>query len=178
MKIEIRQATPADAVKIGEVVAMALGFESGHKAAEVFAEAAAEEDTQYSYQNALVATADGKTAGIIVAYDGGRLAELREGSLKVIRKYHPDLQTPDDETEAGEMYVDSLGVFPEYRGQGIAHLLLDAVRERASEDGLTLGLLADYDNRTARRLYTRYGFRPDGEKPFFGHTMQHLILPI
>ena len=180
MDMKIRKATKADSKLIARVVAMAIGYEmaedyAGDDVIKVLGEVAEKEVSQYSFRNALIAEADGQPAGVIVGYDGGKLQELRDGSLAVIRKYHPDLEITEDETEKGEFYLDSIGVLPEYRGKGIATKLIDAKIKEASEAGhKCFGLLVDFDNANAERLYESLGFRYVGDRPFFGHMMKHL----
>lgn len=180
MEIKIRKATKKDAELIARVIAIAIGYDmaedyAGDDVIKVLGEAAQTEDAQYSYRNALVAEVCGKRAGAIVGYDGGHLHELREASLAVIRKYHPGLEITEDETEEGEFYLDSLGVLPGYRGKGIATKLIGAMLEEAAKSGHKLfGLLVDFYNPNAERLYRSLGFRYVGERPFFGHMMKHL----
>ncbi|MCM1520757.1 MAG: GNAT family N-acetyltransferase [Lachnoclostridium sp.] len=182
MKITIRQATRDDARFIAGVVAMAIGHDGskdyvGDDVINALTEVALRDDSQYSYRNALIAEADGKIAGAIVGYDGADLESLREASLSVIRKYHPDIVVTDDETGPDEFYIDSLGVLPEYRGKGIARRLIDALIDRASEKGhRRFGLLVDFENHSAEALYRSIGFTQVGITPFFGHPMKHLQL--
>jgi len=73
-----------------------------------------------------------KVVGISVSYDGGRLHELRrafiEAAKEQIGKDHSGM---DDETQAGELYLDSLAVLPEYRRRGIAKRLIEATKDKA-----------------------------------------------
>lgn len=181
MEIKIREATKRDSRLIAEVIAMAIGFDLAEDYAgskdviKVMSEAAEREDSQYSYRNALIAVADGVPVGAIVGYDGAKLKELRDGSLAVIRKYHPDVEIKEDETEPGEFYLDSLGVLPDYRGYGIATKLIDAAIQKASKDGhKRFGLLVDFENPKAERLYRSLGFEYVNDRPFFGHLMKHM----
>lgn len=180
MEITIRKATREDARLIAQVIAMAIGYEEskdcfGYNVIDALEEAAENEDTQYSYRNALVAMADGKIAGAIVGYDGSMLQQLRDASLRIIHKYNPDLTITDDETESGEFYLDSLGVLPEYRSHGIGRKLIAAKMQQASEQGhKTFGLLVDFENPDAERLYASIGFKQVGVRPFFGHQMKHM----
>lgn len=83
----------------------------------------------------------------------------------------------DDETQAGELYLDSLAVLPEYRHQGIAHHLIKATKQKADEIGLPcLGLLVDKGNPVGESLYTSIGFRYVNDNQFGGHPMKHLVL--
>ena len=83
----------------------------------------------------------------------------------------------DDETQAGELYLDSLAVLPEYRHRGIAKALLLATKKRADKLGLPcVGLLVDKGNPTAEALYTSVGFGYVGDNQWGGHAMKHMIL--
>lgn len=190
MAITIQPATPEHAPLIARAIIMAIGADltaglagSNHTPAEVealFGALAARTDTQYSYLNTLVAMDDdGAVAGLLIYYDGAELHRLRtpffEEAAKAI-----DLRLegePDDETGPEEIYLDTLAVFPEYRGRGIARRLINAAAGNAGESGKPLGLLVSRHNPDARRLYDRMGFRPAGERPFAGEMMDHLLLP-
>ena len=81
----------------------------------------------------------------------------------------------DDETQAGELYLDSLAVLPEYRRQGIALRLLLATREKAEKLGLPcVGLLVDKGNPAGEALYASAGFRYANDSQWGGHSMKHL----
>ena len=81
----------------------------------------------------------------------------------------------DDETAAGELYVDSLAVDAHHRGQGIAKALLKATILRASRLSLpAVGLLVDKGNPKAEKLYHDVGFRYVGDNQWGGHAMKHL----
>ncbi len=133
---------------------------------------------QYSYQNTLVAMDAEQVVGISVSYDGGCLHELRrafiEAAKEQIGKDHSGM---DDETQAGELYLDSLAVLPDYRRQGIARKLLLATKERANRQDLPcVGLLVDKDNPVGEALYTSVGFQYVNDNQWGGHPMKHLIL--
>ena len=141
-------------------------------------------DTQYSYENTICATdgnaPDSRIVGISVSYDGGRLVELRKAFLDAaLSAFGIDHSGMSNETEAGELYLDSLAVLPEYRGRGIAKMLLKATAEKARRLGCgPLGLLVDEGNPRAERLYTAVGFKHVGNNSWGGHAMKHLQLSI
>ena len=60
--------------------------------------------------------------------------------------------------------INDLNVFPEYRRQGIASLILDEaerlIGERSRIAGIGVGLYADYG--AAQRIYVKRGYVPDG----------------
>jgi len=136
------------------------------------------EDSQYSYRNTLVAIDGDKVVGISVSYDGGRLHELRRAFIEAAKDHlGKNHSCMDDETQAGELYLDSLAVLPEYRRQGIARALLLATKERANKMGLPcVGLLVDKSNPAGEALYSSVGFRYVGDNRWGGHPMKHLIL--
>jgi ribosomal protein S18 acetylase RimI-like enzyme len=181
--ITIRPATEADAALIAQVVAMAIGDEEGvrHYCGEqyldVLADIASQSDTQYSWQQTLVAEVDGEAVGAVVGYDGGELSRLREGTYGVIRKTIAEAQPIIDETEAGEYYLDSVSVLPHFQGRGIGRVLVAAFCSKAFAEGhQRVGLIVDRENPRAESLYASLGFRRVGTKPFFGHKMWHLQL--
>lgn len=186
--ITIRPGRRADAPAIAQVVMEALhaegcrnlagGEERLPLLADVFTQLCAADNSQYSYRNTLVAEdADGTVAGAIVAYDGARLHELRRAFiLKANEILGYDLREEDmhDETDGGEIYLDSLAVFPEYRGKGLARQLLNAAMDAHRDAGKPFGLLCAPANPDAYKLYLRLGFADIGTRPFAGITMRHL----
>ena len=180
--ISIRPATPADAATIAHVVAMAIGNEQalcdycGANHHSVLTAVAQADATQYSWRYALIAEIDGSVAGAIVGYDGAELEKLREGTFAIIREHIGRVPTIPNETEAGEYYLDSVGVEPAYRGRGVARALVAALCEKAFKEGRErVGLIVDSDNPKAERLYASLGFERVGTRLFFGHHMWHLV---
>ena len=186
--IEIREATKSQAAEIASLIMTAMtddcclyfcgegyGLEDFHKMMTMLVE---REDSQYSYRNTLVAMDADKVVGISVSYDGERLHELRHAFIEAAKEHiGKDHSGMDDETQAGELYLDSLAVLPEYRRQGIARKLLLATKERANLLGLPrVGLLVDKDNPVGEALYTSVGFQYVNDNQWGGHPMKHLIL--
>ena len=171
----IREATLDDAPLVAKVVLMALHYDESHPLYDIFKELAARTDAQYSYCNALVAEVDGAVAGAIVGYDGARLYELREPLLALIKERQGDVIDIEDETSAGEFYLDSLAVLPQFRGMGIGGKLLASARDRAFDAGFDkVGLLVDFTNPRAEKLYASLGFRRVNATKFLGLDMWHM----
>ena len=187
-KIEIREATEAQASDIVKLIMMAMTDDcclhfcgEGHGLDDfrrMMTSLVERTDTQYSYRNTLVAMEGQKVTGIAVSYDGGRLHQLRQAFIQAARKYiGKDHSGMDDETRAGELYLDSLAVLPEYRRQGIAQRLLKATKEKADAMGLPcVGLLVDQGNSVGEALYASAGFRYANDSHWGGHPMKHLVL--
>lgn len=165
---------------VGEEIATAFGGSPDRRKLvdETFVRTAARDDSQYSYRNAIIAeTPDGKTAGVIVAYDGARLHRMRPAfceEANSVLGYNMKSDEMADETSPDEIYLDSLAVWPEWRGNGLAHKLIKAAIDRHSESGKPFGLLCDPDNDRVRRLYESIGFRIVGMRPFAGVDMYHM----
>lgn len=180
-KITIRQATANDAVIIAKIVAMAIGDEAavmeycGDDYLATLAEIARVEQTQYSYQNTLLAEINGHVAGAAIGYDGAQLEILRNGTFSILQKLIGRVPHIPNETEPGEFYLDSIGVFPEFRGLGVGRALITALRDKAFREGHErVGLIVDVENPKAEKLYQAIGFRRIGSRIFFGHQMWHL----
>ena len=188
MLIDIREATKEQAAEIANLIMMAMtddcclyfcgdgyGLEDFRTMMTMLVE---REDSQYSYSNTLVAMDGDRVVGISVSYDGSRLHELRRAFIDAAKAHiGKDHSGMDDETGAGELYLDSLAVLPDYRRQGIAKALLLATKERANQYGLPcVGLLVDKANPVGEALYTSVGFRYIADKRWGGHPMKHLIL--
>lgn len=138
------------------------------------------DDSQYSYRNAMVALDDNTTdghpvvAGVIVGYDGADLHRLRETFLQAAKEFlGQDFRGMDDETQAGEYYIDSLAVNESYRHQGLATLLLKKLIDQKGQRQ-PVGLLVDKGNPGAERLYRSLGFEYVNDTTWGGHEMRHL----
>jgi ribosomal protein S18 acetylase RimI-like enzyme len=174
-RITIRYATLADSNFIATIVCMAVGYDTSHPIFPVFEELARHEHSQYSWRNTLIAEVDGVSAGAVVGYDGALLATLREPIFPLIERHLGETPTIEDETEAGEFYLDSVGVLPKYRGLGIGTMLVNAVIDKAFTQGhQRVGLIVDVENHSAEKLYTSLGFEYVGNKRFLGQPMHHL----
>lgn len=181
-------ATPQHAPHIARAIMMAVGEEicadfaaPDHTLADVealFTHLATLNDSQYSYRNALVAvTPEGDTAGVCIGYDGALLHKLRERFFEAAHSMlGRNMEGMADETSPDEFYLDTLAVFPEYRKQGLGSQLLLASAEKARAIGKPAALLVDYTNPTAEALYRSLGFVHEGDRPFAGVIMKHLVL--
>ncbi len=173
--ITIRKAKADDAPFIALIVCMALGEDESHRLYPVFRELAAQEIAQYSYQNTLIAEYEGNKAGAIIGYDGAKLHKLRQPIYPLIKQYTGENIEIEEETQAGEFYLDSVAVLPSYRGKGIGEKLLVTMRDEAFTNGFShVGLLVDYDNPGAESLYSKLGFRRINPTTFLGHKMWHM----
>lgn len=186
--IKIRAARKEDAPIIAKVVMMALHDDGCQKLAggserlplleDLFTHLCESDNSQYSYLNSLIAEDDnGEYAGAIVAYDGVRMHDLRHAFVDAANSmmgYNLREEEMDNETDASEIYLDSVAVFAPFRGQGLASRLIDAAIERHKPSGKPFGLLCDPDNINAYNLYSRLGFVDLGMRKFAGIPMRHM----
>ena len=179
----IRKAKPEDANAIAthillameDIVYQFIGEESREKASQFLVNLIRKKENQYSYENCWVIEVEHEVAAVAVVYDGGKLQELRMPVAQEIKSMFNRDFNPEDETEAGEYYIDSIGVNPLRQGKGLGSKLLQfLINEYVSKQNGTLGLLVDKDNPNAKKLYLKLGFEPVGEKILVGKGMEHL----
>ncbi len=186
--ISILKARREQAADIARLIMMAMTDDcclyfcgEGHGLADfrkMMTELVEHDDSQYSYANTLVAMDGDDVVGIAVSYDGGQLHALRKAFIEAARlALGKDHTAMGDETSAGELYLDSLAVVPEYRRRGIARRLLLATKERADGMGQPcVGLLVDKGNPAGEALYASVGFRYVDDNLWGGHPMKHLVM--
>lgn len=138
------------------------------------------DDSQYSWRNTIVALDGDVVVGIATAYDGGDLHRLRQPFIELAKIHlNRDHTHIADETQAGELYLDSLAVLPQYRHRGIATGLINATAHRAATMKLPqVGLLVDTQNPGGEAFYTRCGFTFANRDTWGGHEMKHLVKPV
>ena len=184
----IRPARPAEAARIATLIMEAMNHDccqwwaGPHHTLDDFHQLMTSlvqrTDSQYSYLNTLVAVVADEVVGICTAYDGARLHQLRQAFIDGARQsFGMDHSAIDDETSAGEFYLDSLCVAAPYRKQGIATALLKASIGKARTLGMpSVGLLVDCGNPKAEHLYTQIGFSLKDNTSWGGHPMHHLTI--
>lgn len=134
------------------------------------------EDVLYSWRNTVIAEVGGRPAGMLTAYDGRHYHDMRVNTMSLI-KQHLGVEFPgmEDEAAAGEYYLDSLAVMPEYRGQGIGRQLLQQGIKDGQRLGLDVTLAVDPVNGRAKELYQFLGFKPSGTLFIFGHDYDKMV---
>lgn len=186
-KIEIIPARKEQAEEIASLIMEAMdldccqNFAGPHHTLDDFhgmmTELVAMDDSQYSYRGTLTAMDGDTIAGILTGYDGKDLLRLRLRFIEAAKRWlGRDFSGMDEETQAGEYYIDSLCVKSEYRKRGIATSLIRATI--AAHGAQPVGLLVDHTHPWAERLYRAIGFRFVNETSWGGHAMRHLQYPV
>lgn len=135
---------------------------------------------QYSFENSLVYEENGLIAGSLIAYDGGLLPKYRKPFLEYIAKHYnvKDLVI-ENETMEGEIYIDTISVYPGYQGKGIGSKLLNSIISKSRFEGhRKIGLLVDLENPNAKKLYEALGFKSIDKKQLGDGVYEHLQLTL
>ncbi|PRD57516.1 GNAT family N-acetyltransferase [Sphingobacterium gobiense] len=181
--MQIRKARSTDAEAIApimltameEIIYYFIGEQDQQKATAFLTYHIAEPGNQYSYEHIIVAEEDGNIIGQICLYPGNKLEQLRAPILSYLRTHFKREPNSGNETQAGEVYIDTLAVSIAAQGKGMGKILLlyaiDLFVHRQKE---ALGLLVDKENPKARKLYLDIGFKPVKEVSIFGKQLVHL----
>lgn len=184
-EVIIRKAVREEARQIAELIMMAWPVEqiletngiAYQELLEAIRSVVEMPETIYSYENTFVAEADGIVVGAMCGYDGADYQRFKQPVVDMLGNDSGFAELL--ETEAGEFYLDSVGVMAGYRGRGIASSLFKAQIARAASMGHSkVGLIVDEDKPQAEALYNRLGFNYVDDKDFFGHRMKHLVYKI
>lgn len=171
----LRPATLADCPRLAELIEIAgegiashlwsLAAGPGQRPIDVGIERAARPDACFSYNNAVVAEENGAVIAMLLAY---RLNE-EEVDLQTL----PDLLRPLVELEQlvpETFYINALAALPGYRNRGYGSMLLDAANAMALAAGCgELSVEVFSQNRAARRLYERHGYKVIAQRPIVAH---------
>ncbi len=135
---------------------------------------------QYSFEHSLVYQENGRIAGSVIAYDGRMLPKYRKPFLEYIASHYnvKDLVI-ENETMKGEVYIDTISVYPSFQGKGIGSKLLRSVISKSRFEGhKKMGLLVDLKNPNAKKLYTALGFKSVDKKQLGTGVYEHLQLDL
>lgn len=172
---ESKTIAPLILLAMEDIVYSFIGENSKEKATKFLNSLIQEKSNQYSYENCWVADIKNKIVAVAIVYDGSKLKELRKPVEEKVKTMFNKHFSPEDETEKGEYYIDSVGVHPNQQGKGIGskifRFLIDEYVYRREK---TLGLLVDKNNPEAKKLYVKLGFEVVGEKNLEDKTMEHL----
>jgi ribosomal protein S18 acetylase RimI-like enzyme len=179
----IRKAHKKDSLEIAQLMLLAmedvvyafLGSNDLQQASDFMHQLVRQENNQYSFENTWVAEEDNQLIGSITVYDGAKLQQLREPVLSLLSRNYKRNVSPEDETEPGEFYIDTIAVHREHQGKGLGTKLLKFVIDRiVHQERGRLGLLVDIKNPKAKSLYLQLGFKEVGRKQLMGHSYEHL----
>lgn len=173
--IVLENAIKEDSRELAKLSIIAGGnffpFAFGRNAEAILSEGFRTTNTLMSYQKAQVVCVHDEIAGMAAGFtEGEQQAELSEteklfGKLLgvrglwvlVVMYFLPDFF---GKAQPGEFYLNSIAVFPKYRGQGLGKMLLEAVELKAKEQGFTtISLDVNGENTRAVTFYKQAGYR-------------------
>lgn len=125
--------------------------------------------TKFSYLNTVVYEIAGKIVGAISGYDSA-LEEQYNTAMRQLLLFgeHHFVK----EALPNTFYLDSCGVDPDYRKQGIASALITYMITSEKQD---LSLLVETTKPKAEALYQSLGFKNKGQVKAFGVTLHKMI---
>jgi len=181
----IRKAEQCDSTKIAPLLSLAMldiifgfiGEKNTEKALSFMTKLVSETGNQYSYENCWVLEINHEMIAAACVYDGTKLQELRRPVVSKIKEMFNRDFVPEDETQPGEYYIDSIGVDTKFQGQGLGTKIFEFLVENyVVSNNQTLGLLVEKENTLAKKLYQRLGFKVVGKKTLVGKPMEHMQL--
>ncbi|WP_207284123.1 GNAT family N-acetyltransferase [Pseudomonas sp. FW300-N2F2] len=162
MEVAIRPALPTDAREIARLFRISSEGASDYiwsqlakpdqDLLDVGAARYAREGVDFSYQNCLVAQANGQVIGMMHAYVTRHDPQAAPVTDPVLAPY-ADMEVPDT------LYISSLALHEGWRNKGLGVRFLELAQQRADQLALKGLSLIDYAANTgARRFYERHGF--------------------
>jgi len=185
--VKIRKAVPQDANSIANLLLLAMediiyefiGESDKEKAIAFLIHFAQSTGNQYSYQNCYVMVSGAEIIAAANVYDGAKLHAYRQPIADYIATRFNRELIVEDETQAGEYYIDSIGVSERFQGKGIgSEILKFLIDEHVIRRKGILGLLVDKENIKAKKLYLKLGFCTVNEMMLTGKRMEHLQISI
>lgn len=188
MDKNIRKAKPEDFKQVAPLIVQAMEdlacafsnantIENSYPLFEHFFQETA---NQYSFEHTLVYDEKGVIMGSITFYDGQFLSKYRKPFMDYIaEKYSVKDLVIEDETVPDEVYIDTVSVSPKYQGRGIGKkLIAAAIAQSKVENHKRIGLLVDFKNPSAKKLYSALGFESVGKKQLGDNVYEHLQLEL
>lgn len=128
----------------------------------------------YSYENCIITVVGNEIIAVANVYDGNNAPQLRKPFIEYVKENFNNSFNPEEETEEGEFYIDTISVSPEYRGLNVGERLIKfIINEYALNRKGVIGLLVENDNFRAEKLYRKVGFEFIGNKKLMGKTLKH-----
>lgn len=182
--IEIRKATTNDAAQIAQRMIFAMEdlvekylngkFELDPIA--IFSELIETKNNLYSHENTWVACINHQLVGTITAYDGASFETFRAHVFEKLYEQTGFSSELESETQAGEFYIDTVSVHPNFQRKGIGNQLINTAMDAAIENGFSkIALLVETHNLQAKALYLKLGFQPSSWVELGGTSYEKLV---
>jgi ribosomal protein S18 acetylase RimI-like enzyme len=201
-KIQLRPAAPDDAHwgarllfdSFPKVATFILGLGSEERAKVILQRLFQIPGHRFSFQTAYVAAQGDRVIGLLSAFPGRKLGKLdRAMARHVLRQYQLRGKLAllirawplvfIKEADADSLLISNLSVRKRWRGQGVGGLMLDYADGLARDEGLDkVSLIVAIENKGARNLYEKHGFRvramhleSNRRVPYLGAGYQQMV---
>lgn len=129
-----------------------------------------------SYNNIWTYETENQIAGLIVAYNSNHVEKLDGAIIDYLKTKNIFLNSFDKECFEDEFYIDTVSVFEEFQGRGIAKELFAFIENKAKQLGFKkVSLLVDFENPKALKLYEKIGFKKNTVLEVSKHNYHHMI---
>ncbi len=180
----IKPASKTDTVKLSTLILDAIGDIAKTLSAESEKSKILEtlnfyitmKTNRLSYKNIWVYEKKSQIAGLILAYNSNDIKKLDKPILAHLANKNIFIDSFDKECFDDEFYIDTVSVFEEFRGCGIAKELFIFIENKAKNLGFQkVSLLVDLENIKALALYEKIGFKKNQILKVSNHNYHHMI---
>ncbi len=152
-------------------------FMLGRSYVSILGRAYSQTGHSYSFENVTVAEHEGQMVGMSLGFSEEQHRDFSDRPLeeaagraalrmKVVGVLCAPLMRVLETLAEGDFYLLSVGIDPEFRGEGIGSMLIDSIEEQARACGaVRLCLDVSAANEGARRLYERRGMSVESRWP-------------
>lgn len=180
----IKQASKTNTSKLSILILDAIhniantltGEDKKSKILETLDKYIAMEINRLSYKNIWIYEKENEIAGLIIAYNSNDIKILDTPIINHLATKNIKIESFDKECFENEFYIDTVSVFKEFQGQGIAKELFCFIEGKAKElEFEKISLLVDFDNLKAFALYEKLGFKKNSVLNVSNHNYHHMI---
>ena len=168
MNITYRDGRKEDCPKLAELIYIASDgvvefmfheLIAGTSPVQIVAQNMARDPDHHSYRDTIVAEFEQKVIGMALFYHSRHHAISEEMKAFIPAERLEHLKHILTERVENSLYIDTLCVDENFRGNGVGGELISLTQQKALEQGFkSLSLIALADNTNAHRLYYRCGF--------------------
>lgn len=129
-----------------------------------------------SYKNIYTYKIENQIVGILLVYNSNDVEKLDKPMLEHLQSKGVTLKSFEKECFNDEFYIDTVSVRADFQGRGVAKELFNFAEKKALDLGFKkLSLLVDFENKKAKDLYEKLGFKKNETLIVSGSNFYHMI---